>query len=137
MSVESDIENALLARARTLTFSPALPVDWPNRKFDPPASGKYVRVRHFPNRPERVFLNGVDPHRRIGFLQISIVMPLHQGPDHSTVAAGVVTAHFPADLKLTANDTRVRVTSAPSVGPAFETDQSWITVVTIYYEVIA
>lgn len=135
MSVETDIEAALFAKAKDIPL--ALPFAWPNRKFDPPSNGTYLRIRHFPNRPERLFFDGADKHRRQGFLQVSVVAPLDQGPTPATTFAGQVAEFFPGDLKMSSNAVKVRVTAAPTVGPAFETEQSWIVAVAIYYEAFA
>ena len=136
-TVEENIEAALLDRLRQLTLSPALPVAWPNRKFDPPAGGAYLRVDHLPNVNERFLLGSAAPHHRRGILQVTAVLPLNQGPTPATKIAGEVAAHFPADLALYSGGIKVEITDAPSRAPALRTDVSWNVPVSINYECFA
>lgn len=136
MTVEENIEAALLARVATLETTPALPVAWPNITFTP-GTGPYLRVDHLPNATTRFLLKGSDPHLRQGILQLTVVAPLRQGPSPGTKLAGAVAAHFPADLALFSGGIKVRISKAPSIAPAMKTDVSWDVPVSVTYECFA
>lgn len=135
-TVEESIEAALFARAASLTFTPALPVSWPNVSFTPPA-GPHLKVQHFPNGSQRLFAKGSNPHILAGILQITAVAPLNSGSVPATQMAGKITEHFPADLPMTSGDVRVRVTQRPSQAPPIKTDATWEVPVSIPYEAFA
>lgn len=108
-----------LSEAGTLT---GLSIEWPNTAFTAPAEG-YLRVRHFPNSPNRPFLDGGDPHERLGIVQVMVFSKRGgsyvAGTDNNAVVvniAGKVAGLFPADYKMTNSDVTVRVIRAPRVG---------------------
>ncbi|KAF0102235.1 MAG: hypothetical protein FD144_2670 [Rhodospirillaceae bacterium] len=132
-TVEENIEAALFTRVTSLSLTPARQVAYPNVPFSPPAAG-YLEVLHFPNRPQRVFLRGSDPHFRQGILQLTVVSPLNEGATPATKAAGEIAAHFPADLALYSEGVKVKVQAAPRTWPAEKTDTSWTVRVDVAYE---
>jgi hypothetical protein len=87
------------------------------------ATTKYLRWTLTPNATQRVFIGSNDPHRRPYVLQIDIYERINvQGADYGALAetaAGIVTAHFQTDLRLTSDGVSVRVIKAPSPGPVF------------------
>ncbi len=135
-TVEENIEAALFARAASLDLTVAREIAWPNLPFTPPAAG-YLEVVHFPNRPQRLFLRGSDPHFRQGLLQLTVVGPLNEGAGPATLAAGEIAAHFPADLALYSEGVKVKVQGAPRTWPAEKTDTSWTVRVDVPYECFA
>lgn len=135
-TVEENIEAALFARVASLDLTPAREIAWPNVPFTPPAAG-YVEVLHFPNRPQRLFLRGSDPHFRQGILQLTVVGPLNEGPTPATTAAGAIAAHFPADLALYSEGLKVKVQAAARIWPADKTDTSWTVQLDVPYECFA
>lgn len=137
MTVEENIETALLGRVATLSLTPALAVAWPNRDFTPPAGAAWLRVQHLPNASDRLFLRGSDPHRRRGILQIEVVAPLNAGPGTATRIAGEVALHFPADLALWSEGVKVTVSKAPDLAPALKEDAAWEALVSVRYEAFA
>lgn len=135
MSVQTDIETALITRARGLATALPYPIAVPNKNFNPPVDlSAYIRINHLPNRNERLFLDGSEPHRRMGILQLTVVAPRGQGPEPATQIAGSIADYFPADLVMTSNGVNVKVSKAPDIGTALETDLSWIVPVSVYYE---
>lgn len=137
MTVEENIERALLARVATLSLSPAIAViAWPNRAETPPAA-PYIRVAHLRNQVDRLFVKGASPHRYQGIVQLTVCTPLDAGPDAGTKAAGQIAAHFPADLALTSEDVRVDIEQAPMVNTSIRADAAWETPVSIRYRALA
>jgi len=139
-AIETSIWLALRGRVETLALNPAHPVAWPNEAFTAPA-GAYLRVTHLPNRTERLFLKGTDPHWYRGILQISAMYPLAvlNGETVAREIAGQAAAHFPAGLSLTYADVRVDITARPTVAQGFRDDASarWMTPVSVPYECFA
>ena len=134
-TIETSIWMALKARVSTLVLSPVLPVSWPNESFTPPAAG-YLRVTHVPNIANRLFIGSAAANQRLGLLQVSVFAKLNQDATIATEIAGLVAAHFPADLKMTSGGVTVRVTKAPDVAQALRDDPHWHVPVTVRYEVL-
>lgn len=134
MTIEERIEATLFAQAAAMALTDSPPIAWPNVSFSP--AGLHLRVAHLPNRNERIFAKGAAPHFRQGFLQVTIVSPLNEGPASTTVLAGEVAQHFPADLSLYSYGIRVRVQSAPEVSSARAEDAYWEAAVLIRYEAL-
>lgn len=135
-TVEENIEAALFARVASLDLTPARQIAWPNVPFTPPAAA-YIEVVHFPNRPQRVFLRGSDPHFRQGILQLNVRALLNEGAAAATRIAGEIAAHFPADLALYREGLKVKLQAAPRIWPADKTDTSWTVQVDVPYECFA
>lgn len=137
-TIQSEIEAALFARVASFTYSPAIPVAWPNVSMNPKPA-RYLRVNHIPNTSRRLFVGSSAPHQRLGLLQVDVFTPLNQGPSTATEIAGLVAAHFPADLRLTTGSPLKvvgRVAKAADVGPALPDDTHLMTPVTVAYEVL-
>lgn len=132
-TIQSSIETALFARVASLVLSPALPVAWPNLAYDPPTTG-YLRVTHVPNVARRIFLNGSDPHQRLGLLQLDVFQPLNKSAATATELAGKVAEYFPCDLKMVSGAVTVRIAKAPDVAQAIADDAFWFVPVTCQYE---
>jgi len=114
-TVEGAIQEALLARLASLVLNPVHTVAWPNNNFTKPTNNRFLEAKFVPNGAARVFIGSSDPHRRIGFLQVNVRDGLNQGP-RVVDTAGLVAAHFPADLQLPhAFGLTVRITAAPDV----------------------
>ena len=136
-TIEEKIEAALLSRVASLSLTPARQIAYPNTPFTPAVGTAYIQVLHFPNRATRLFLKGSDPHFRQGILQLTVVAPLHGGPQAATKIAGEIAEHFPADLALYSEGLKVRIQQAPDVMPADKTDVSWDVVVGVRYDASA
>lgn len=59
-----------------------------------------VRDRLFAHHLWRLFLNGSDPHQRLGFLQLDVFGKKNENTAVTVEVAGKIAAHFPADLKM-------------------------------------
>ncbi len=142
-AIETSIWLALRSRVASLVLTPAHAVAWPNEAFTPPqASGQplpYLRVDHFPNKTDRLFIPSGKPERFKGLLQVGVMSVLNQNAAVAVEVAGLVAAHFPPDLVLTHGGRTVRITKKPEVARGFRDDESsrWMTPVSIYYECFA
>lgn len=135
-SIETSIWLALRARVAALTLSPVHPVAYPNESFTKPVGG-YLRVTWSPNINRRLFLRGSDPHQRLSLLQIDVFEKLNQNVAVAMEIAGLVAAHFPADLKMTAQGVAARVVKAPDVAQPIPDDTHLQIPVTVQIEAIA
>ncbi|MDI1261737.1 MAG: phage tail terminator-like protein [bacterium] len=133
-TIEGHIEAALFARVASFLASPVLPVAWPNKSYE---GYRFLRVSHHPNRNNRLFLSGADPHQRVGFLMLSVFTPLDKGATTATELAGAVAAHFPADLELTSGPVTVQISVAPDLATALAETAHWHVPVTVRYECFA
>lgn len=114
-TTEGAIQEALFARLATLVLSPVHPVAWTNLNFTAPAGNRYLEARFVPNTANRILIGSTDPHERMGFLQVNVRDKLNTG-SRAIDIAGLVAAHFPADLKLYhSTGIMVRITAAPEV----------------------
>lgn len=140
MTIEEKIEAALFARVVTLDLGDdPVPVAWPNLTFPEPGQDTpttYLEVRHFRNANSRLFMNGSDPHRRQGILQITVITPLNFGTTLATGLAGQIAEHFPADIALFEDGVKVRIQAAPDVLAPDKTDVSWDVPVSVRYEAL-
>ncbi|TWG90319.1 uncharacterized protein DUF4128 [Mesorhizobium sp. J18] len=134
-TIETSIWLALKARVQSLVLSPALPVAWPNESFDAPLSG-YLRVTWIPNINRRLFLRGSDPHQRLSLLQVDVFGKKNQNVSVALEIAGKVAAHFPADLRMTAEGVTARVVRAPEIAQPIADDTHVQVPVTISIEAI-
>lgn len=115
-TVEGAIEQVLSVRMASLVLSPVHPIAVPNVNFTKPNDNRYLEAKFVPNGANRVFIGSDDPHQRLGFLQVNVRDGLNKG-SRITDIAGLVAAHFPADLKLThTSGLTVRITAAADVG---------------------
>lgn len=98
-TVEGAIEQVLSVRLASLALSPVHPIAVPNVNFTKPNDNRYLEAKFVPNATNRILIGSTDPHQRIGFLQVNVRDGLNKG-SRITDIAGLVAAHFPADLKL-------------------------------------
>jgi hypothetical protein len=135
LTIEERIEATLFRYAAIITTEADPTKVWPNSTYTP--SALYLRIDHMPNRNERLYLKGTNPHLRQGILQITVVSPLNVGPTVATRVAGQVAENFPAELKLYDYGVLLTIQEAPSVGQAFPNDATWVVPVSIRYYVFA
>lgn len=134
MTIEEQIEAVLITRMQSLSLSPALPVEWPNRDGAPPTDASaYLRVRHIRNDNTRLFVQGASPHLRQGILQVDVMTPRGGGAQAANAIAGAIAEHFPADLDLYGDSVRVKIEAAPTVHSALPVDAWWQTPISIRY----
>lgn len=132
LTIEERIEWALFTYTASIALDGDPPIAWPNISFDP--AGLHVRVEHLPNRNERIFVRGSDPHFRQGLLVATVASPLNKGASSTTALAGEIAQNFPADLDLYLYGLRIKVQAAPDVSPSHATDAYWEAAVSIRYE---
>ena len=144
-TIETSIWLALRARVESLVLSPVHPIAWPNEAFEqpqtgsPPMAAPYLEVMLFRNTTDRITIGSAGPHRHKGFLQVAVMSPLNQNAAVSTETAGLIAAHFTADLKLRRDGRTVRITKTPDIMRGLRDDrtQRWMTPVSIPCECFA
>lgn len=124
---------AIKARIEALTFTPAIPVAWPNKDYTPTGE-RFLQVAIVPAPAQRMTLDAL--HRRAGSVVITVASRPNNGSGEGDGLADAVAAHFPADLKLTAGSGAVRITAAPSIREGFRDGGFWRTPVVIPFEVL-
>ena len=104
------VQLALFDRLEALTLSPPLEIDWPEPPvtFVPPADGRYLEVRFFPNVPAFQGLGGETLDQ--GLFQINVVWPKNQGEIAPGQIAKAVRAHFAVPLALFHGGTKTKIT---------------------------
>lgn len=132
--IASQIGAALKARLASLTFSPALPVGWPNRDFVP--TGDHLTVAIVPAEAQRLGVKAM--HRFAGSMVVTVCTAGGKGSGEGDGKADAVAAHFPADLRLSlSGGGSLRITQAPSVREGFIDAGYWRTPVIVSFEVLA
>lgn len=131
---ETKILEGFAARLAAMTFTPALPVSYPNRSFTPPASGKYLRARHLPNNTTQISLGSTGFNRHQGLFQIDVMWPLDSGEVAPKEIAGQIIAHFKRGTEFTREGLLIRIPEPPSVAPALVDGVSFMIPVTIRYQ---
>lgn len=133
-AVEQKINAALLSRLAALTFTPAIPVETPNKNFTPPnPPARHFRVSIFRNPTSRpAFRTKVIN----GLMQVSVFSPLNEGPAPADELAGSIVSHFdPSNPWLTSEGVTVRMDpgSPPYAGSAMRDPDGayWMVPVTI------
>lgn len=131
MALYSDTKvwQALATRLATLTFSPALPIAWPNTTFSPPGDRKWLRLNEIPASTTPFALSG-GTNEHIGLMQVDVFRPLNEGHVPAKEVAGAVAAHFPPALRLFSEGVKVVVTRS-ELGPVLKQDTEIMLPVTI------
>jgi hypothetical protein len=120
---------AIKARIQALTFTPAIPVAWPNKDFSPTGE-RFLQVAIVPAPPQRMTIDAL--HRRAGSVVITVASRANNGSGEGDGLADAVAAHFPADLRFSG----IRVTASPSIREGFQDGGYWRTPVVIPFEVL-
>lgn len=108
----AQIIDALLARCSGLAEGvPTLPIAMPEITFTPPASGKYLQVDFFANKPAWEGLSSGKLAQ--GMLQITVVWPRGAGIVASATAAQSVIDHFTKGLILRSGVAKVTISGEP------------------------
>ncbi len=129
MTPEAEIVAALMARVKTLTLTPPLPVLYREIPAERPAS--YIEIDHLPSESDRRYLAGGRLDRS-GILQLTLCLPIGKHEVWHRERAGQVAAHFPADLPMTQGLTTVKVFKT-DVGRGLPDGRHWRTPVSVYY----
>jgi Bacteriophage related domain of unknown function len=133
MATAATIGAALKARLGLLSFTPAIPIAWPNKDYTPTGE-RFLQVAIVPAPVERLTIDA--RHRRAGTLVVTVASRVNNGSGEGDGLADAVAAHFPADLVLTAGSNRLRITANPSIREGFAEGGFWRTPVTIPFEVL-
>ncbi len=132
--IAAEIGAALKARLAALTFTPALPVGWPNRDIVP--TGDHLTAAIVPAEAQRLGVHAM--HRFAGTMVVTVCTSGGKGSGEGDGKADAVAAHFPADLRLSlSGGGSLRITQAPSVREGFIDAGYWRTPVLIPFEVLA
>lgn len=115
-SIGNVIELALFRHIETMPFGSVepLPFAWVNEDFEPPASQRYIEVKHFPNEPINYAFGGVVGIRQ-GFLQASIYWERNGGTFEPGIVAGLVAARFPLHLKIRTSEFAIVIYRPPTI----------------------
>lgn len=133
---EGKIADALLRKLAALTFSPAIPVSWPNVPFAPTGS-TYLEAALIPNENTRVCIGHDDPVQRQGLLQVTVVAPNAGGVIAPMDIAGAVVAHFASGTRIDAGTgIDLEISEQPSV-TQFRDESALRVPVTIPYRAFA
>jgi hypothetical protein len=116
----AQIMDALFAHCATLGVgSPALAIAYPEVAFTPPASGKYLQVDFFANRPAWEGLTSGKLAQ--GILQVTVVWPRGQGILQPGEAAQAVIDHFAKGTSLYSDGAKVTIGQEPwSASPVMD-----------------
>jgi hypothetical protein len=131
---ETKILEGFAARLAAMTFSPVMPVSYPNRSFSPPANGKYLRARHLPNTTTQITLGASGFNRHQGLFQIDVMWPLDAGEVAPKEIAGAIIANFKLGTEFTREDLLIRIPAPPSVAPALIDGVSYMIPITVRYQ---
>ena len=104
------------------TGSPSLPIDVPEPAvtFVRPDDGKYLSATYFPNGNAWEGLSGGKVTQ--GILLVTVVWPKNLGLVAPMEVAGIVEAHFAANLPLTSSGFRVKLGTSFVAAPVTEPD---------------
>lgn len=126
---DTKVWQALAARLDELTFSPPLPIAWPNGTFSPPGDRKWLRVNEIPASTTLFALSG-GTGEHIGLMQVDVFRPLNEGHVPAKETAGAIAAHFPPALRLFSEGVKVVITRS-ELGPVLKQDTEIMLPVTI------
>lgn len=126
---------AIKARIEALaaTFSPVIPVAWPNKDYSPDGN-RYMQVAIVPAPNQRMTIDAL--HRRAGSVVITVASRVNNGSGEGDGLADAVAAYFSADTRFPASSNAVRITAAPSIREGFIDGGYWRTPVVIPFETL-
>ena len=110
------------------SYSPDIPVMWPNKGDDPPDTGMWLEARFFPNRPfDNTWAETCGTAK--GFCQLIAATRKGQGEVDVSELADDIVAAFPKGKDIGG----ARVSEQPTRAPAINDDSRFYIPVTIYY----
>lgn len=111
---------------------PALVVVWENVPYNPAQGQTYLRAFLLPAPTQSDDLAGA--HRaRLGVFQVSIVVPINQGPGAATAIADELNTLFPVNGRYTSSLVTTQIITPASPSPAFQDGATYIVPVSIGY----
>jgi len=112
------VYEALMARVATIdTGLQEGSIAYPEaaETYTPPADGKYLEVRYFPNSP--LFAGLASGKVDQGILLINVIWPKNVGIAAAMEVVGAIEAHFPPGHRMTSGAFGVKVSGHPFVVP--------------------
>jgi len=135
MSIEADVERALLDRMELFTFNPVLPVSYENQDFTPPDNQAYLEVKHFPAENGNLAWGAATEHS--GFLSVGVCYTAGGGTPPIRDIVGALVEHFKKGTRLTKGEAVVKIHVQPSAGSSVQDGHKNIIPVTIRYRCFA
>ena len=118
VGIETRIFEALAGWLAALTFSPAVPIAWPNKSYAP--SGTYLRPWLLPAPTEAMTLSAAGPIDYRGTFQVSVFATVDAGPTAPLETASAIARHFKRGTKLSRDGIDVWMDDPPWVGPMIQ-----------------
>jgi hypothetical protein len=131
--VDSDITQALNARAEVMIAALGYTAIWPRKGGDKPA-GEHVTIQHLRNDDVPLGLSD-QVYTRQGFLIVTLVSSLDVYDIVTRKQAGAITEYFKRAQILTANATKVTIVGA-TIRSGRQEGQRWETPIYISYRSI-
>jgi hypothetical protein len=132
--VDSDITQALNARAEVMIAALGYTAIWPRKGGDAPA-GEHVTIQQLRNDDVPLGLSD-QVYTRQGFFIVTLVLPLNAYDIVARKKAGAIAAYFKrSGVPLTANATKVTIVGA-TIRDGREEAQRWETPIYISYRSI-
>ena len=133
-SVETKIWLAL--KNHLMQYDPSITKLMP-AQIEAPPRDKYIRVGSVTVAPQSILIDDGKPHRRTGFLVLSVVMPLHQATEVYDNEAGQLARHFIDGTQVYYGGVCVTVTSYPHIGDGYQESGFWETPVRVQWQCFA
>ena len=115
-----------------LTFTPALPIVWPEKAIDLPADNKFLRAIDIPDETRNLALAG-GAMEYSGIYQVDCCWPMGLGLRAVTEIAGAVTDHFAPLTVIVRENARIQIRGA-SRGPTIDDHPRIFVPVSIRYQ---
>ena len=114
------------------SISPSLATAFENVPFTPEQGTAYQRVNLLRAEPENPSI-GASLTRSIGILQVTLCYPLGNGPQPAEDRAQAIVDAFARGASFTRGGVTVRITTTPTVGPAYVEADRYCVPVSIRY----
>lgn len=131
MTLEVDIDTALMLKAEQIAASLFLPLAVPNRVFEKPDDGRWLRVQHLRNRNTGIVWG--DETMFQGILQFDIFGPPDLGSTPTLAIGANIVALLPKGTELREGVAVVKIDEKPSVLSQVEDGQETFVPVSVRY----
>jgi hypothetical protein len=130
-NIQEKIYSALCDHLEGLTFTPALPISYPNVDFKPPA-GDYIEVVHLTNETETANVSGGAYHYK-GIFQVSVWVRKGAGIVKGLRIAGEILHHFEFNTAIANDGFYVKIERQTSIASPLQEGERIQIPVTIRY----
>lgn len=141
MAANTETSIWLAIKSRIDTLLTTYPKAYPGQTFTPPFSGStllpYLRIGRVVAPPANQFYYEGQPHRREGFIIITLVTPLGQNVSVYDQIAGDIAQHFNDAVKMTYGSLTVSIPTYPHVLEGYEDNGYWTVPVRVPWLCIA